>query len=71
MTWDEHLAWCKQRALAHVDKGDLEEAVLSMAIDIQTHPENRMDERTLDALVLATRFHWHPNGIREWIGGFR
>lgn len=71
MTWDEHLAWCKGRAFAHVDRGDLEEAVLSMAIDIQTHPENKINETTLEALVTAATFDWHRAGVRRWIEGFR
>ena len=71
MTWEEHLAACKKRALEHVDKGDLEEAVLSMALGIQEHPETRMNDFLLDTLVTAATFRWHSVGIREWIGGFR
>ena len=32
MTWDDHLAWCKKRAIDVLDKGDFEEAVLLMAV---------------------------------------
>lgn len=71
MTWEEHLAWCKTRALAYVEKGDLEEAVLSMATDIQTHPENKINGTTLEMLVTASTFNWHRDGIRQWIEGFR
>jgi hypothetical protein len=71
MTWEEHLAWCKSRALAHVDRGDLEEAVLSMATDIQTHPENSIHQATLEALVTAATFEWHRDGVRRWVEGFR
>jgi hypothetical protein len=71
MTGEEHLAWCKQRALAHVDRGDLEEAVLSMATDIQTHPENRINQTTLEMLVTAATFEWHRAGVRKWVEGFR
>lgn len=35
----EHLHWCKQRALAYVDAGDLHGAFASMASDLQKHPE--------------------------------
>ncbi len=39
MTRDEHLAWCKQRALEYVDAGDLDEAFASMLSDLGKHPE--------------------------------
>jgi hypothetical protein len=35
----EHLAWCKQRALAYVEQGDLQNALASMASDMRKHPE--------------------------------
>ena len=39
MTRQEHLAWCKQRALEYVDNGDLTNAYASMASDLRKHPE--------------------------------
>jgi hypothetical protein len=39
MTRDEHLAWCKQRALEYVDAGDLANAVASMTSDLKEHPD--------------------------------
>lgn len=39
MTGAEHLAWCKERALAYVDAGDLEQAFSSMVSDVGKHPE--------------------------------
>ena len=35
----EHLAWCKQRALAYVEQGDLNNAFASMISDLRKHPE--------------------------------
>jgi hypothetical protein len=35
----EHLAWCKERALEYVDRGDLQSALASMASDTSKHPE--------------------------------
>jgi hypothetical protein len=37
VTRDEHLAWCKRRALEYVDAGDPTHAVASMASDLKTH----------------------------------
>ena len=33
-----HLAWCKERALAYVDLGDLPSAFSSMTSDLGKHP---------------------------------
>ena len=38
LTIEEHVAWCKQRALEYVEKGDLNEAFASMASDLGKHP---------------------------------
>ena len=38
-TRDEHLAWCKQRALEYADRGDTTNAVASMMSDLGKHPE--------------------------------
>lgn len=39
MTRAEHLAWCKTRALAYVEAGDLNQAFASMGSDLSKHPE--------------------------------
>jgi hypothetical protein len=38
-TRDEHLKWCKERALEYVERGDLKNAYGSMASDLRKHPE--------------------------------
>ena len=38
---EEHLAWCKQRALEYVDRGDLTNAMASMASDLNKHDETK------------------------------
>jgi Tfp pilus assembly protein PilF len=39
-TREEHLKWCKQRAMEYVKAGDYQQAVASMLSDLRTHPEN-------------------------------
>jgi hypothetical protein len=39
MTREEHLAWCKQRALAYIDRGEIKEGLTSMMSDMEKHPE--------------------------------
>lgn len=36
-TRDEHMAWCKKRALEYVDAGDLTQDYASMASDLGKH----------------------------------
>jgi len=42
-TRQEHLAWCKQRALAYLDQSppDLKEGFASMSSDLEKHPETQ------------------------------
>jgi len=39
MTRQEHLQWCKNRALDYVNAGDLSDALASMLSDLGKHPE--------------------------------
>ncbi len=41
MTRDEHLIWCKGRALGYCDDGDTGNAWASMASDMGKHDETR------------------------------
>jgi hypothetical protein len=36
---EQHLEWCKKRALAYVDQGYLQEALSLMIIDLRKHPK--------------------------------
>ena len=40
-TREEHLKWCKQRAMKYVERGDYNSAVTSMLSDLGTHPDNK------------------------------
>ena len=72
--WDEHLKWCKQRALEYVDRGELGDAVASMASDIMKHPETKMSDATIGSLVMVAMLRimdGDGRGVREWVEGFR
>ena len=45
-TREEHMAWCKQRALEYCDLGQPVEAITSMLSDIRKHPETESDAVT-------------------------
>lgn len=71
MTRDEHLEWCKKRALEYVDLGDLNNAYASMISDLRKHPETErhaaieMGARMLFAGHLDT-----TEKMRKFINGF-
>lgn len=41
MTRQEHLQWCKDRALEYVERGDITNAIASMSGDLRKHPETQ------------------------------
>lgn len=71
MDREEHLAWCKKRALEYVDRGDLRNAWGSFVSDIQKHDETR------DHMALNLGIQMQISGLlktehqmREFIEGF-
>lgn len=41
MTRQEHLQWCKNRAMEYVNRGNLLEGVTSMMSDLEKYPETK------------------------------
>lgn len=71
MTREEHLAWCKQRALEYVDTGDTANAYASMASDLSKHPETEGHAGIkLGMLMLMGGHISTPAKMREFINGF-
>ena len=71
-TRQEHIAWCKQRALAYLDLdvADPTHAVTSMVSDLGKHPETAdmqgwVGRMGIDALLSSTA------DVRRFIEGFR
>ena len=72
LTRDEHLAWCKRRALEYVDAGDLTRAVASMASDLKSHPDT--DNPTLNGLVMIGMMYVTDGdraAVQRWVERFR
>ena len=69
MTRDEHMEWCKKRALEYVDKSPLE-AVTSMLSDLSKHEETKVvgDKMALYGIMFATK---SPQQAKQFIEGFR
>ena len=72
VTRDEHLAWCKRRALEYVDAGDLTNAVANMGSELKQHPDT--DNPALNGLVTIGMMYvtdGDNSAVRRWIEGFR
>lgn len=67
----EHLAWCKQRALAYCDTGDFAQALASMGSDLNKHGGTakhigvELGLRQMMAGQLSS-----PDAMRKFINGF-
>ena len=72
MTRQEHLDWCKRRALAYVDQGDNESAFASMCSDFMKHEETKMHKSTnqLGMSLLISGNLASPEQMRDWINGY-
>lgn len=40
-TRDEHVEWCKQRAVEYLEQGDVMQALTSMGSDLDKHPDTK------------------------------
>jgi hypothetical protein len=72
LTRDEHLAWCKRRALEYVDAGDPTNAVTSMASDLKSHPDT--DNPALNGLVMIGMMYVTDGdraAVQRWVERFR
>ncbi|HWF03424.1 MAG TPA: hypothetical protein VHA06_07045 [Candidatus Angelobacter sp.] len=74
MTRDEHLAWCKERALEYVAAGELQNAMVSMLSDLKKHPELEDHPGGMLGVGLAmlpgSKLLRYPHEMRKWIEGF-
>lgn len=70
MTRDEHLAWCKQRAVEYLDAGDLRNAVASMGSDLGKHEGFRGPAYSFLNYLGILAIREGPAAVRRWIEGF-
>lgn len=71
MTRDEHLTWCKQRALEYVDAGDTANALASIFSDLRKHEEAKDHPAIeLGALMLFGGHLKTVSEMRKFIEGF-
>jgi hypothetical protein len=70
-TREEHLAWCKQRALEYIDRGQVNEGLTSMMSDMHKHPETSapaLDQLTVWLMMIGALST--PAEARKHINGF-
>lgn len=71
MTRQEHLAWCKQRALEYVEAGDNAQAYASMASDLKKHPDTTNHPAIELGMMMLVGGHLnHAKEMRNFIEGF-
>lgn len=67
----EHVAWCKRRALEYVERGELAEAMASMASDLEKHSETAGHAASSLGMMLVMGGHLNTKEkMRKWIEGF-
>lgn len=73
MTRDEHLTWCKKRALAYVAIDDLRGAFASMCSDVLKHEETKVHASTneLGMMLLLGGHLATREQMTKWIEGYR
>jgi len=70
-TREQHLEWCKRRALEYVDSGDLNQALASMGSDLGKHEETRNHAGIkLGMMMLMSGQLSTPDKMRKFIEGF-
>jgi hypothetical protein len=74
MTRAQHIAWCKERALEYIDKGEVANAMASFTSDMGKHAETERQMNPLARLaVVATMQDTVAGGTdntRKFIEGF-
>lgn len=70
----EHMAWCKQRALAYLDdpKETVQDALASIMSDLKAHPETRNHAGIQLTMMMMMNGHLRDrDSARRHIEGFR
>lgn len=73
MTRQEHLKWCKDRALEYVNAGDIDEALASMLSDLGKHQETMDSLRSCGPLAMMMKMSGQLStreDMKKFIEGF-
>lgn len=71
-TREQHLEWCKKRALEYVDAGDLHQAFASMGSDLGKHEGTAGHSAMQIGMMMLLGGQLNtPEAMRKFINGFR
>jgi len=71
MKREEHLEWCKKRALDYIDRNDAKEAFASMLSDMGKHEETQGHKALeMGMTLLMGGMMSSDRQVRDWIVGF-
>lgn len=70
-TRQEHLEFCKQRAMEYVHARDLTNAITSMLSDLSKHPETAEIGESLGLLGIMAAANGNTEDCIRFITGFR
>lgn len=70
MSRHERLAWAKARALEYVARGELANAIASMASDLNKHEAFRGDDLR-EGVAISAAANGNATAVRGWIEGFK
>lgn len=70
MTREEHLNWCKKRAMEYVEIDDTQQAVTSMLSDLGKHPDTEKSLEWAGPLGVSILLTGNKQRVVEFIQGF-
>jgi hypothetical protein len=70
-TRDEHLEWCKERAMDYLNTGDVANAIASMMSDLSKHEDFKAIAEKIGPLGLFYAMNNDYDGAKRFIEGFR
>lgn len=73
MTRQEHMQWCKDRALEYVNEGDIDQALASMLSDLGKHPETQSSVASCGPLAMMLKMGGQLStreDMKKFIEGF-
>ncbi len=71
MTRQEHLDWCKKRALEYINRGDIQNGVTSMLSDLNKHDKTALKPgNILNQLGMMAIMSGDEREARRFIEGF-
>ncbi len=70
MEHEEHLAWCKNRALEYANNNDLSNAIASMVSDLRKHESTNKPAYQMMSMIGMSEISKGKQAVIDWINGF-